>query len=728
MCFSTPPDPDRADNGVLKHALRGFPMSWSSFVSWLPKFVNPLTALIAAAIVIPALLVLYFLKLRRREFDVPSTLLWRKAIQDLQVNAPFQKLRRNLLLLLQLLLLAFLLLALSRPVSNYTPGPGKTTVILIDRSASMSARDGENGKTRLEEAKRRAKDLVALMTRNSQAMVIAFDSQAETVQPFTTDPTLLNRAIDSIRPTDRPTKIADAYRAAEAQVNFNPEQLRPNTDPPDVRLFSDGRVLDDGPDLRIKGDVKYEKIGTDTAGNIAVVALSAKRNYERPTQVQVFARLANFGPEPVDAPVRLSVNGEAVDSGGGDVQSTFLLPERWDNPTRKAWEEANRKQQRDGVEFKLDLAQAAVIKLEQLHKDGDLLAADDVAQVVVPPPKALSVLLVADSNYFLERAVMALGLKAPDIIRPPTYEAKIVEKPDEIAKYDVIIFDNYKPPLDEKTGRPRMPPAGNFVWFNKVPEGIKTKVAMTGGTTQPSGDVKGGRPVLLTDVGVMDWDRDHPILKDLNIQKMFATQALKLTVPADQTTLVEGLKGPLMVLDREPKQTHLIIAFNSMDSHWPLESTFPVFLYNAMQFLALGGEMAMWESVQPGATPNLPRPNLLQAGGPGLRRVTLHLPDGSTKDVPIPADDKADVTLPPLDRVGLYTTEPPIPQREQIAVNLLDANESNLLPNPKPPGEIGQTVEHGGAKRPLEWWWWLAALALVMLFVEWWVYTRRVHL
>src|SRR3954470_17677305 len=116
-------------------------------MNWIPTFTNWPAGAIAAAVVVPSLLVLYFLKLRRREMAVPSTLLWRKAIQDLQVNAPFQKLRRNLLLLLQLLLLLFLLLALSRPVSNYTPGPGKTTVYLIDRSASMSARDGENGKT-----------------------------------------------------------------------------------------------------------------------------------------------------------------------------------------------------------------------------------------------------------------------------------------------------------------------------------------------------------------------------------------------------------------------------------------------------------------------------------------------------------------------------------------------------------------------------------------------------
>src|SRR5881227_307015 len=122
--------------------------------AWFPSFLSPLAAILAAAVAIPALLVLYFLKLRRREVDIASTFLWKKAIQDLQVNAPFQKLRRNLLLLLQLLLLLLLCLALSRPVSNYTPGAGKTTVILIDRSASMAAKDMPGSKSRLDEAKR----------------------------------------------------------------------------------------------------------------------------------------------------------------------------------------------------------------------------------------------------------------------------------------------------------------------------------------------------------------------------------------------------------------------------------------------------------------------------------------------------------------------------------------------------------------------------------------------
>src|SRR5947208_6172244 len=132
-------------------------------MSWLPTFLNVWTAAAAAAIVVPSLLVLYFLKLRRRELAVSSTLLWKKAIQDLQVNAPFQRLRRNLLLFLQMLLLLLLALAFARPVVNYTPGAGKLTVILLDRSASMSANDGEGGKTRLDVAKAKAKEIVSSM-------------------------------------------------------------------------------------------------------------------------------------------------------------------------------------------------------------------------------------------------------------------------------------------------------------------------------------------------------------------------------------------------------------------------------------------------------------------------------------------------------------------------------------------------------------------------------------
>ena len=125
-------------------------------LNFLPQFLNATTAAVAAAIAVPLLLLLYFLKLRRQQVPIGSTLLWKKAIQDLQVNSPFQRLRRNLLLLLQLLILLALIFALARPVSEGTAVAGDKNVLIIDRSASMNAGDGDGG-TRLDEAKARAK-------------------------------------------------------------------------------------------------------------------------------------------------------------------------------------------------------------------------------------------------------------------------------------------------------------------------------------------------------------------------------------------------------------------------------------------------------------------------------------------------------------------------------------------------------------------------------------------
>ena len=77
------------------------------------NFLTPL-ALTFAALSIPIIL-LYMLKLRRQDVLVSSTLLWQRLLRDREANAPWQRLRRNLLLLLQLLILALLTLALARP-------------------------------------------------------------------------------------------------------------------------------------------------------------------------------------------------------------------------------------------------------------------------------------------------------------------------------------------------------------------------------------------------------------------------------------------------------------------------------------------------------------------------------------------------------------------------------------------------------------------------------------
>jgi hypothetical protein len=670
----------------------------------LPSFLNPLAALVAAAIAIPALLLLYFLKLRRREQPVASTLLWRKTLQDLQVNAPFQRLRRNLLLLLQLLLLAALLLALARPVRSSQPVAGARTVILIDRSASMNATDGPDGRTRLEEAKRRARALVDTMSRDARAMVIAFDDSARIVQPFTSDTAALRGAIESITPSDRPTSMKLAYELADAQMQFDPEQLRPE-DSVDVYVYSDGRTNDDS-ELSSRGQVKLERIGREDAKNVGIVSLGARRNYESPNRVQVFARLANFGPEPVDAEVQLSVAPVDPANDAAPVFETLpasatvsLLPQRWSDEQRRSAIDAGARP-RESVEFNLDLTTAAVLKLRIRKLDGDVLSADDSAAVVVPPPKPLRLLLVTAGNYFLERLVASLGVSEWQKLTPGEYEA---QKPGD---FDVIVFDNHAPQF--------VPAAGSFVAIGVAPTGLKVRPVL-----DPQ-----GRTVFLEDIGVLDWNRDHPILRGLNVGRVYAESAIKLDYPLETEVLIEGLKGPLVLLHREGRATWLLLSFDLLKSNWPVQPTFVPFFLQAVQFLALGSDLQPREALSAGASPLIPRGNLDRALPGG--RVTLHGPVGEQRLTVPPAGDLA---LPPLERVGLYRTSPPVPQFEHLAVNLCNETESNTLPTSRPPGNIGQVVGSGAGVVQTELWWWIiATVAVPLLLVEWWVYTRRVHL
>jgi uncharacterized protein YegL len=578
-------------------------------------------------------------------------------------------------------------------------------VILIDRSASMSAKDIE-GHSRLEEAKKRAIDLVDSMKKESSAIVVAFDNGAETLQSFTSDSVALKNAIKSIQPTDRSTKLRLAYELADASMSFNPDQLRSNAIRPDVYLFSDGRAID-AADVGLKGELHFERVGTDAAQNVGIVSLSAKRNYERPTQVQVFARLQNFGTEPAEVPVQLSVDGEAVEVGGARTQNAFCLPERWSKDERDKWEAGNGRRQSDTVTFNLDITTAATIKLEQMRRQGDVLAADDEAQVIVPPPKQLDVLLVTDGNYFLERAIQNMHLKSPDVMQTANYEEK---KPE---KYDVIVFDRYTPKF--------LPDAGNFVYFGAVPPltpgpGQKVTAALDAA----------GDPILIADEEVLDWQRDNPMLKDLALNRLYVAQVMKLIVPLDAQSLIDGLKGPMVVLAHDGKRTNMIVGFDVLQSNWPFEVSFPIFLHRALQYMAVGSDMDVRQSYEPGASPVIPRANLLRAGA-DIKSLKLSGPMG-TKTLKIP--DTGDFALPPLDHVGVYATEPPIPQFEKIAVNLLDGNESNTLPVAAPPGEAGASVDNvQDQKARREWWWYLVAfIGLPLLFVEWWVYTRRVHL
>ena len=122
------------------------------------------------------LIVFYFLKLRRPRQLVPSLVLWRQVLADQRVNSPFQRFKRNILLLLQILLLALLALAAMQPFLRREPAMSARLAVLVDVSASMAAKAG--GKSRLEEAKERIRERIEALSPEQELALITFGKSA----------------------------------------------------------------------------------------------------------------------------------------------------------------------------------------------------------------------------------------------------------------------------------------------------------------------------------------------------------------------------------------------------------------------------------------------------------------------------------------------------------------------------------------------------------------------
>jgi hypothetical protein len=177
------------------------------------------------------------------------------------------------------------------------------------------------------------------------------------------------------------------------------------------------------------------------------------------------------------------------------------------------------------------------------------------------------VLLVTEGNPFLERAVKALGVEAVEVVRPERYEQGIP------AGHEVVVFDRYRP----------QKPLGIIasIYFGVVPGGSKLDVAGPDGAPQRTADLV-----------VREWNREHPLLRDLNVEKLFVKQGLKLAAGNGWDVLLNGTGGPLAVASqrRDERGGTVVVCFDPSNSNWPVMVSFPRFLHRAVHW-AVGAEV-----------------------------------------------------------------------------------------------------------------------------------------
>src|SRR5438093_8711760 len=279
------------------------------------NFLSPGAFIFALAL--PVVIVFYLLKRKRVVKLVSSTLLWQKFLAETQANAPFQRLRKNWLLILQLLMLALVFFALSRPFFKGNASESRLRVLILDGSASMQATDEKPN--RFEKARAEALQWVDGLRDGEQMMVLLAGATTEVKQSPTTDKAALRRALQSCTPSDCATRLADALKTAGA---FTFEKRGEETvTSGEVHLFSDGAAPDLDQLANKNLPLIYHRIGT-SANNAGIVRLDVRANPEDPSQRAVFASLANFSTNMIRTDVELLFDDQLLKTRPFDLGPT----------------------------------------------------------------------------------------------------------------------------------------------------------------------------------------------------------------------------------------------------------------------------------------------------------------------------------------------------------------------------------------------------------------------
>jgi hypothetical protein len=365
-------------------------------------FLAPLAFAFAASI--PVVVVFYLLKRKRVVKLVSSTLLWQKYLAETQASAPFQKLRKNWLLILQIILLTLVVLALARPYFATKAKPAQLRVVILDASASMQATD--ETPSRFEKARAEALKWVDSLAGDDQMVVLQAGANTEVKQSATTEKAALRRAIQACVCSDGPTRLVPALKMAESLVR----DLDPKTNP-EIHLFSDGAVPQLNEFENKALPLIFHRVGKDS-NNVGITALDVRANPEDPRQRAIYASVGNFSTNSQQTDVELWLDDRLLETrpitipAGETSPQVFLAA-----------------QPHDGVfTVKLTLK--------------DDLAVDNQASIVSLLPLPVKVLLITKGNHLLERALRAV----PNVVL-----ASATDLTDPASGFDFVVLDGVTP-------------------------------------------------------------------------------------------------------------------------------------------------------------------------------------------------------------------------------------------------------------------------------------------
>ena len=607
------------------------------------------TALVFS-VIIPIILLFYFMRPKRQERVVGSTLIWQRALQDIQASHPWQRLRITSLLLLQLLAALIIVLILTRPAIFAASPISGNTIIILQASASMQATDVTP--TRFESAKKTIADLIDSMGPGDHLSLITMARTPRVLVARSQNKGDVFVALQRARVTNQDADLQQALSLAISLATGEPNVQ--------IIIIGDGHVINSDQTIVTPFPVHYMSVGTD-APNAALMTL-ASRNVNG--QLIAFAEIANFSHQRRSIPLELYTDDHLV-----GVQTITLSAGA-----------------SGSLEWSPLKADTRVLHARLISQDP--MTTGHEAWAIVGSSIHGQVLLVTKGNTFLETALRL----QPNIMLFETTPDKYFST---IGTYDLTVFDGIAP---------LQTPAGNLLFINP-PNGAYT----FGSSDKPTSiDTisTGTDPFnLLTNI---DLSSIHAIHESHHLQTAIWAQAV---ITANQT--------PVLIAGENNNRRIAALGFDLHASDLPLQPAFPILMHNLANWFL---PPPIPEGVQ--LVPGLP---LTVQVWPGADHVMIAGPDSQATAVgpPFPV-----VPYTKTDPVGLYHVVQNVHGRTLdglFAINLFDAGQLHLAPARSLPIVHSSNLASSGSGVPRqlrEIWPWIAALLLLVLCIEWWLFSR----
>lgn len=361
-------------------------------------FLAPAAAVLA--LTLPAIIALYFLKIRRPTRVVPAIHLWPDQIRDRQANVPWQRLRPSWLLFFQLLAAALLVTAAVQPALPAGAALARHSLVLLDTSASMQATDVTP--SRFAEAKRQVGALIDQLGPQDRMTLLSVGPTPRIVASVIADRDALHHALDGLHSSNGTADLSSALALASGLVRSGDDAR--------AYLFSDGiiQALRASSNTGLPFAVDYHRIGV-SGENVGLTSLTVRTSAQSRA---AYLHVQNFGQQSHSVNLEWRADNRLVDVrpltlAAGQAQD-IVLPVPGD-------------------------ATSVTARLT----GGDIFALDDSATAIARTPRAFRVLLVTTANVFLEQALRLRGDLQVDVVTPAAYRPSAV--------YAMTIFDRFLP-------------------------------------------------------------------------------------------------------------------------------------------------------------------------------------------------------------------------------------------------------------------------------------------